>query len=169
MNTPRHSAGFTLVELMIVVAILAIIAAIAAPSFRTMIQNNRLTAAVNDVAGALQYARSEAVRRGRDVQVSALDSDISNGLRIWFDIDDDGTYDNGEELRVVNLSIPDLRLASEVDGNSELDVQLSYGARGTVSDALDLGLCDDRTGNTGRTLELLVSGVLRVTSGTTCS
>ncbi|OPL12393.1 MAG: hypothetical protein AVO39_04270 [delta proteobacterium MLS_D] len=52
--------GFTLVELMIVVALMGIMAAIAAPSFQTYMANNRLNGAARVVMTDLMYARSQA-------------------------------------------------------------------------------------------------------------
>ncbi len=59
----RFGRGFTLVELMVTVAVLGIISAIAAPSFARMISHNRLVSSGNEVIAALQVARTEAVAR----------------------------------------------------------------------------------------------------------
>lgn len=61
--------GFTLIELMITIAVLAVVIAIAAPSFTSVIQSNRTTALHHEILGALQLARSEAVKRRTDVIV----------------------------------------------------------------------------------------------------
>ena len=67
---PRHSTGFTLIELMVVVAIVAILAAMAAPSYRDMIDRYRLRAATDDLVSVISNARVNAVKLDTDVKVS---------------------------------------------------------------------------------------------------
>lgn len=57
----KNNQGFIVLELMIVVAILGITTAIAAPSFTEMIKNNQISSNVNDFVAALQFAKAEAV------------------------------------------------------------------------------------------------------------
>lgn len=62
--TPIHcNKGFTLIELMVVVGIIAITMGIGMPSFQSAIAGNRLTASVNDMVVALQLGRSEAIKQ----------------------------------------------------------------------------------------------------------
>jgi type IV fimbrial biogenesis protein FimT len=66
--TMKHAAhpratGFTLLELMVTLAVLGILLGIAVPSFQSSLTNSRLTTAANDLVGALQAARSEAIKR----------------------------------------------------------------------------------------------------------
>lgn len=68
-NAWRRSRGFTIIELMVTVFIAAILFAIAIPSFRQMVANNRLVTQANDLIGALNYARSEAITRNRTVRL----------------------------------------------------------------------------------------------------
>jgi type IV fimbrial biogenesis protein FimT len=63
--------GFTLLELMFGIAVLAILVGLAAPSFSSFINNNRVTTAQNDLVAALYVARSESVRRSTVITVCA--------------------------------------------------------------------------------------------------
>lgn len=79
----RAQQGFTLIELMIVLMLIAIMAAIGVPGFQTMFQNSRLVSATNNLLGALQYARSEAVTQRTAVTVSPLNgADWASGALI---------------------------------------------------------------------------------------
>lgn len=64
-------AGFTIIELMIVVTIMGVIAAIAAPSLRTMIITNQVRAATSDLLNDLAVSRSEASKRSQRVVMCA--------------------------------------------------------------------------------------------------
>ena len=65
----QSSKGFTLIELLLTITILAIILAFAVPSFVNMIENGRVTTQSNTLLGAVNFARSEAVKRGIAVSV----------------------------------------------------------------------------------------------------
>ncbi|MEW6414064.1 MAG: GspH/FimT family pseudopilin [Pseudomonadota bacterium] len=68
---PVASRGFTLVELMVVLAVLGIVLGIAIPNFQRVVVSNRMAAQANDVIAALSLARSEAVKRAAQVTVCA--------------------------------------------------------------------------------------------------
>jgi type IV fimbrial biogenesis protein FimT len=95
-------SGFTLMELMITLSVLAIIVTIAVPSFTTMVSNNRLTAQHNELVTALTIARSEALKRGTTVTVCASDdeagcnsSNWEDGWIVFSDYDADRAVDAG--------------------------------------------------------------------------
>lgn len=61
--------GFTLVELLVVLAVGAILLAIAVPGYAFLVNGSKLTAVTNDLVSALHLARSEAIKRGKRVTV----------------------------------------------------------------------------------------------------
>lgn len=65
----KQQSGFTLVELMVAIAIFGILAAIALPNFSQMIQSQKVRGASSDLFGALIYARSEAIKRNTSISV----------------------------------------------------------------------------------------------------
>jgi len=81
--------GFTLIEIMVVVTVLAVLAGLAAPSFRNMILSNRAATAASALQVSLNLARSEAVRRGADARVTIAANGVagqwSNGWTVFVD------------------------------------------------------------------------------------
>src|SRR5690606_39053909 len=67
----RRSHGVTLIEMMVTLAVAAILLAAAVPSFTSLIQNNRAATQVNDFVTAVHAARGEAIKRGMPVTLCA--------------------------------------------------------------------------------------------------
>jgi type IV fimbrial biogenesis protein FimT len=65
----RSERGFTMVELLISIAVAAVLIVIAVPSFRNITLSNKLTTAANDVISAINVARMEAVKRNANTQL----------------------------------------------------------------------------------------------------
>lgn len=68
-NIMKHSSGFTLVEMMIAIAIMAILLAIGMPAFQTFIQNIQIRTAAESMQAGLNLARTEALRRNARVSL----------------------------------------------------------------------------------------------------
>ena len=68
--------GFTILELLITVALLGILMAVAVPSFLSALQNNRMTAHANDLVTAFKLARSEALKRKVPISICAADTSV---------------------------------------------------------------------------------------------
>jgi type IV fimbrial biogenesis protein FimT len=66
--------GFTLIELMVTVALIAILSMVAAPSFVTFQRNSELTSFTNSMIGAVNAARGEAMKRGRYAMLTPTDN-----------------------------------------------------------------------------------------------
>lgn len=98
-NLSKH-IGFTLVELMVTLAIIGIVAGLSAPSMKEMIQTNRIATQAREFITALNFARSEAVNRKTIVSMAATDgSNWANGWQVWLDTDGSGTV-NGSETEL---------------------------------------------------------------------
>ena len=89
-------AGFTLMELLIGIAVLAILTTLALPAFTQFIANNRLAAEANELVASFQFARSEAIKRGVQVQVCSSADGAScggNWTQGWIAMADPGGPD----------------------------------------------------------------------------
>lgn len=72
MNTLRHN-GFTLIELMVTLAVLGVLTSLAMPSFRLWMQNTQIRTAADAVLNGMQLARTEAIRRNKAVEFALGD------------------------------------------------------------------------------------------------
>jgi len=79
----HHAAGFTLPELMVAITITAILAGLAAPSFSTLIANQRAKAVASELFATLSMARSEAIGRNANVTLSPKTGAWQNGWQIF--------------------------------------------------------------------------------------
>lgn len=74
VSSMTKSRGFTMIELMVVIAIVAILTTLAAPSFVQLITKNNVSSAVNTFLADMRFARSDAVRRGGGVVMCRSDN-----------------------------------------------------------------------------------------------
>jgi type IV fimbrial biogenesis protein FimT len=99
--TRRRQRAFSLVELAAVLAIAAVLTSVALPDLRQMIRSHRLKAAVGDLFGAIDLARSLAIARGRKVLLVPADAatlDWSGGWLVFVDEDGDRRPGAAEEV-----------------------------------------------------------------------
>jgi type IV fimbrial biogenesis protein FimT len=79
MYPSNKTKGFTLIELLVALAVLVIIVAFAAPSFVSLIENNRVTTQANTLLAAVNLARSEAVKQGLPASIQNETGGFGNG------------------------------------------------------------------------------------------
>ncbi|MES9900901.1 MAG: GspH/FimT family pseudopilin [Sedimenticola sp.] len=155
----EKSKGFTLVELMITLAVGGILLAIAVPSYRTMVQNNRLAAGANEFVSSMGLARSEALKRRTDITVTATDSSVAGnewGKGGW-EVKEGTTL-----LKTVPAFSGDITFNSTGDNSS-----FTYSANGGASGSDTIDLCTG-SGETGRQISLSATGRVSVNSSYPC-
>lgn len=84
MYRSKDTAGFTLYELMVTIAVVAVIAAFGVPGFQNFMQSSRSVTHTNDLVTALNLGRSEATRRGAPIDLCASSDGAScSGSTDW--------------------------------------------------------------------------------------
>ena len=154
----RRSKGFTLVELMVTIAVVAVLLAIALPSFRKVIQRNRVASASNDLLASISYARTTAINRGQLVSMcpstdgtgcTSAGKDFESGWIVY-------TYPAGAasaNKAYVAASATLLRASGTHAGvsiNAQQTPVITFGLQGQLRPATALSfLTCSRTGSSG--------------------
>jgi type IV fimbrial biogenesis protein FimT len=140
-----YEQGFTIIELMVTLVIAGIIVSLAAPSFRDIIHNNRVTAAANEFTATMARAKSEAVKRNISTQIVPTGGSWTNGYTIGIDLNGDNDFADTDE---VLLSSPDApknvtitSAMTEVEFNSlggvsnagTIDFDTAYACKRTIT------------------------------------
>ena len=156
--------GYTMVEILFVTGIIAIIVGLAIPSVRTLLQNNRTSGTANEFIAALNYARSEAVKRrnivrmctsanGATCRLSGV-SDSTLWHKGWIMLDPAGAVLRRSDALITGIEITST--ANEVS---------FFGTGGVITNTLPTFSVSavDCSGNQKRILSLSATGRVTVT------
>ena len=168
----KKHPGFTLVELMVVVAIAGVVMAFAIPAMGNFIKNERLVTQINTLVGHLAYARSEAVTRRQQVilcasrsSTSCLGADWADGWILFIDADNSSTFTAGEEI---------LRAKATLEGSNTLvsttGSMIIYDNRGFSPNSNGVfSLCDDRGATYVKSISITNTGRVRRGGSVSCT
>jgi type IV fimbrial biogenesis protein FimT len=140
-----RALGFTLTEMVIVIAVVGIASAIALPNLRPILVSSTVSGNVNGLMAVLGYARSEAIARGAPVSVcrrasntqgagcGAAGDDWSNGLLVFVDGGTVGSIDGTDErLRLFHASTAGFELRAQAGSGGAGFGSLTWGATGEL-------------------------------------
>jgi type IV fimbrial biogenesis protein FimT len=103
----QSKAGFTLIELMIAIAIAAVLMMVAAPNFVGFQRNSEMTSITNSLIGAINAARSEAMKSGMNAVVAPKNGTAwSSGWIVYVDRNRDNTYASDTDTLVLDQASP---------------------------------------------------------------
>lgn len=159
----RQVAGFTLLELMVTISIMAILLAVAVPSFQGSLRSNRVATTSNELLASLSLARSEGIKstRGGGVCASAngtsCGTDWNQGWMVWTEKDGDGVYDTDETVVRYSQGKPRLQITGSAG-------TIAFDGRGRIESGAvaRIGVVPEGVTTPVRCVEINITGQARV-------
>jgi len=182
----NKSQGFTLIEMMITLAVGAILMTIAVPSFVDMTKNNKITSQANILMTQIHFARAEASKRSTRVTLcrsadptaasptcGGTAQTWSNGWLVYALGDTSGRtapflYDKTKDTLLL-VSEGRGGVTIKTDNNADDILEFKSDGSTVVSNTSYFAFCDDRGISHGKEIEVLPTGRAQVISAATCT
>lgn len=146
----QKQRGFTLIELLVVLTIAAILATLAAPSFRRLIQSNSMSSGVNTFMSDLRYARSDSIRLGGGVVMCRSDAPEAttpacgsglgpnnkgwvSGWIVFQDLNTNGDIDANEPI--LRVQAPIKSVDAILESGTSSSTKFRFAATGRLTDS----------------------------------
>ncbi|MFK8028305.1 MAG: GspH/FimT family pseudopilin [Gammaproteobacteria bacterium] len=164
----KHLAGFTIIELMLTIAVAAVMLSVGVPSFQSLMERNQLTSGINQFISSMSLARSEAIKRNQRVSIcpssdgeACVGNQYENGWIIFVDRNANGTRQIAtEELIWVSDSLP---ANMTLRGDGCCSGSVPYLASGQISGiAGNIHLCKENDANKSRKIAINTFGRARL-------
>lgn len=177
-SVPRQQSGFTIIELLIVVTIVGVLSAVAAPSLRTMIITNQVRTATSDLLNDIAIARSESAKRSqRVVMCASTDMNTCSGSAWgsgWISFVDANnnlqrdTSDASEPLIRVKEPVP---TAVKIVTTPSTLANIGFRSFGIIDSAKTFVVCPSTTGTgiLGRSINITTMGRVQTVNATTAA
>ncbi len=170
MKTFRQQA-FSLIELMVTIAIVGILLLIGLPNMSDFIKNERLTSQINSLNSHLQFARNESVTRNSQVIVcssssgSTCSGNWKDGWIIFVDKDANDSLSDGDEIIKVHEALTGGTTLVSSGGST-----IIYDNRGfSPNSSSTFSICDDRGASKGKAISISNTGRIRLGGTVSCS
>lgn len=161
MSVKRKTTGFTLVELLVTVAVLGILLAVAIPSMQAFGIRNRLAAVNNDLMTALNLARSEAIRRATTVSVCRTNDNgascggtWSDGWMVFVNSDGDSPAVKDSESETLLRVFPALPANYTLNATANFTNSVTYQRNGSANNIGAFVVCHESDTSTARGITL---------------
>lgn len=154
MSRVRNSLGFTLVELLITLSVLALVLSIAVPSFSSFLTGQRIKSTAFDFEATLLLARSEAIKRSGNVDIDATNSAWSNGWQVL----------SGSTL-VLDHQAPASSVSLDSSPSGTTTLTYSKDGRANASLKFEIGPADSSSSVTKRCISIDLSGLPKTATG----
>lgn len=156
--------GFTLIEALVVLAMISIVLSLASPNFFETIRRNKVNSAADNLYSLIRYARAEAVRGGNSINIGALDGvSWSSGAMVWREVDNTAGFDPANDTEIRRIDGSEGVVITEAAAN----INIQFNGEGYITAPVALSICDGRTTN-GRSINILVSGFSALANKVDC-